>query len=49
LIIRTANYNLEDIIKIIAIRANTEGIKISGEALSYLGTVGHSCSLRYAV
>jgi len=26
LIIRTSNYNLEDIIKIMAIRANTEGI-----------------------
>lgn len=49
LIIRTSNYNLEDIIKILAIRANTEGIKITSDALSYLGTVGHECSLRYAV
>lgn len=49
LIIRTANYNLEDLIKIMAIRANTEGIKMTAEALSYLGTVGHDCSLRYAV
>jgi RuvB-like protein 1 (pontin 52) len=49
LIIRTGNYNLEDIIKIIAIRATTESIKISEEALSYLGQVGYDCSLRYAV
>lgn len=49
LIIRTANYNLEDLIKIMAIRANTEGIKMTADALSYLGTVGHDCSLRYAV
>jgi DNA helicase TIP49 (TBP-interacting protein) len=47
LIIRTSNYNLEDIIKILAIRANTENIKLSAEALSYLGTVGHECSLRF--
>jgi len=49
LIIRTSNYNLEDIIKIMAIRANTEGITLTADALSYLGTVGHECSLRYAV
>ena len=47
LIIRTSNYNLEDIIKIMAIRANTEGIKMTADALSYLGTIGHECSLRY--
>ena len=41
LIIRTSNYNLEDIIKIMAIRANTENIKMTPDALSYLGTVGH--------
>lgn len=49
LIIRTSSYNLEDIIKIMAIRANTEGIKMTADALSYLGTIGNECSLRYAV
>jgi RuvB-like protein 1 len=47
LIIRTSNYNLEDIIKIMAIRANTEGLKMTADGLSYLGTIGHECSLRY--
>jgi len=46
LIIRTSNYNLEDLIKIMAIRANTEGIKMTADALTYLGSVGHECSLR---
>jgi RuvB-like protein 1 (pontin 52) len=46
LIIRTSTYNLEDIIKIMAIRANTEGIKLTANALSLLGTIGHECSLR---
>lgn len=49
LIIRTSSYNLEDIIKIMAIRANTENIKMTADALSYLGSVGSDCSLRYAV
>jgi len=46
LIIRTSSYNLEDIIKIMAIRANTENIKMTADALSYLGSVGNDCSLR---
>lgn len=37
LIIKTVPYGLEDLIKILAIRASTEGIKLSTEALSYLG------------
>ena len=49
MIIRTGNYNLEDIIKILAIRATTENIKIAPEALSLLGNIGYECSLRYAV
>lgn len=49
LIIRTTNYNLEDIVKILAIRAATEGITLSQEALGYLGQVGNKTSLRYAV
>lgn len=37
LIIRTTQYNLEDVIKILAIRASTESIKLSSEALAHLG------------
>merc|ERR1712093_690354 len=37
LIIRTTPYNLEDIIKILAIRASTENIKLSSDALAQLG------------
>jgi RuvB-like protein 2 len=37
LIIRTTPYNLEDVIKILAIRASTENIKLSSEALAHLG------------
>lgn len=49
LIIKTIPYGLEDLIKILAIRASTESIKLSTEALSHLGQVGSNTSLRYAV
>lgn len=37
LIIRTAQYNLEETIKILAIRASTENIKLTSDALATLG------------
>jgi len=37
LIIRTTPYNLEELIKILAIRASTENIKLSSEGLAHLG------------
>lgn len=37
LIIKTTNYGLEELMKILAIRASTESIKLSPEALAYLG------------
>lgn len=46
LIIRTTNYNLEDLIKILAIRATTENIKLTADALAHLGAVGNKTSLR---
>lgn len=49
LIVRTLPYGLEDIVKIVSIRAQTEGIKLNQEALAYLGTVGVKTSLRYVV
>ena len=47
LIIRTTNYNLEDMIKIMAIRATTENIKLTADALAHLGAVGNKTSLRF--
>ena len=49
LIIRTLPYTLEEIVKILSIRAQTEGISLSEEALAYLGSIGTRTSLRYAV
>ena len=49
LIIRTTNYNLEDLVKILSIRAQTEGIELSNEALQLLGMIGNDTSLRFAV
>ena len=49
LIIRTLSYTMEDIVQILAIRAQTEGITISAEALAELGAIGQSTSLRYVV
>ena len=49
LIIKTTNYGLEELMKILAIRASTEGIKLSPEALAYLGEIGSNTSLRYIV
>jgi RuvB-like protein 1 (pontin 52) len=37
LIIRTTPYNLEELIKILAIRGSTENIKLSSDALAHLG------------
>lgn len=49
LIIRTMPYTLEEIVKILTIRSQTESIKIEKNALAQLGSIGTSTSLRYAV
>jgi RuvB-like protein 1 (pontin 52) len=49
LIVRTLPYTLEEIVKILNIRAKTEGIKITQDALANLGAIGTESSLRYAV
>ena len=49
MIIRTLSYNLEEVIKILAIRASTEGIKLSSDALAHLGSIGANTSLRYSI
>jgi DNA helicase TIP49 (TBP-interacting protein) len=49
LIIRTQPYKVEHIQFILKIRAETEGIKISDEALARLSMIGMETSLRHAV
>jgi RuvB-like protein 1 (pontin 52) len=49
LVIRNLPYTLEEVIQIVAIRAQTEGIAMSDDALATLGTIGSRTSLRYAV
>ena len=49
LIIRTMPYSLEEIVQIIAIRAETESISIESDALAAMGEIGANTSLRYVV
>jgi RuvB-like protein 1 len=49
LVIRTRPYGMEDVIRILAIRAHTEGLSLAEDALAALGEVGGRTSLRYAV
>ena len=48
LIIRTMPYNVEEIVKILSIRAQTESITLDEDALGFLGALGTRTSLRYA-
>ncbi|KAI7839819.1 hypothetical protein COHA_006440 [Chlorella ohadii] len=48
-IIRTQPYTLEEMVQILAIRAQVEGIALDEESLSYLGEIGEETSLRHAV
>jgi RuvB-like protein 1 (pontin 52) len=49
MIIRTIPYGLEEIVQIVAIRAQLEGITVQDEAFAYLGEIGERSTLRYAV
>jgi len=49
LIIRTMPYSLEEMVQIISIRAETEGILVQDDALAAMGEIGARTSLRYAV
>jgi RuvB-like protein 1 (pontin 52) len=46
MIIRTLQYSLAEIMHILSIRANIEGINIEEEALSHLAKTGTQTSLR---
>ncbi|KAL4457291.1 hypothetical protein ABPG75_012156 [Micractinium tetrahymenae] len=48
-IIRTQPYTLEEMVQILAIRAQVEGIALDEESLTYLGEIGEETSLRHAV
>ncbi|KAG2426106.1 hypothetical protein HYH02_014862 [Chlamydomonas schloesseri] len=48
-IIRTLPYTLSEMVQILAIRAQVEGIGIDEESLAFLGEVGERTSLRHAV
>ncbi|OWR50708.1 putative pontin [Danaus plexippus plexippus] len=48
LIIRTLPYNKSELLQILKLRANTEGISIDDEALTALSEVGANSTLRYA-
>ena len=49
LIIRTMPYALDEMVQIVAIRAETEGIEIDEEALALMGEIGARTSLRFVV
>jgi RuvB-like protein 1 (pontin 52) len=49
LILRTMPYSLQEMVQILAIRAQAEGIEVEEEALLFLAQIGARTSLRYAV
>lgn len=49
LIIRTMPYSLEEMVQIIAIRAEAEDLEVEPDALAAMGEIGARSSLRYAV
>ncbi|XP_022295968.1 ruvB-like 1 [Crassostrea virginica] len=49
MIIRTLPYSQEEMVQILKIRAQTEGIQIDDDSLSQLGQVGVQTTLRYSV
>uniref|UniRef100_A0A131XXE0 RuvB-like helicase n=1 Tax=Ixodes ricinus TaxID=34613 RepID=A0A131XXE0_IXORI len=48
LIVRTLPYSQEEMVKILRIRAQTEGIEVDEESLQELGEIGTRTTLRYA-
>ncbi|XP_067124670.1 ruvB-like 1 [Centruroides vittatus] len=49
MIIRTLPYSQEEMVQILKIRAQTEGIEIDEDSLQALGEIGSKTTLRYAV
>jgi RuvB-like protein 1 (pontin 52) len=48
-IVRTLPYSQEEVVQIVAIRAKTENMNISTEAIALLGEIGKNTSLRYVM
>ena len=49
MIIRTMPYSLQEIVQILSIRAQVEGITVDEEAYAHFGEIGVRSTLRYAV
>ena len=49
LIVRTEPYTVREMVAIVSIRARTEGVRLTEQALAALGEIGARASLRYAV
>merc|ERR1711966_311173 len=48
-IVRTLGYSVDEIVQVLAIRAQTEGLTMEQEAIELLGEIGQNTSLRYVV
>jgi len=48
-IVRTLGYSVDEIVQVLAIRAQTEGVEMEQEAVELLGEIGQNTSLRYVV
>lgn len=49
MIIRTLPYSQDEVVKILSIRAQIEGIKLDANSVEFLGEIGVKTTLRYAV
>merc|ERR1711937_18502 len=48
-ICRTLGYSVDEIVQVLSIRAQTEGLEMEQEAIEMLGEIGQNTSLRYVV
>merc|ERR1739847_60071 len=48
-IVRTLGYSVDEIVQVLAIRAQVEGLEMEQEAIELLGEIGQNTSLRYVV
>merc|ERR1712086_1133193 len=48
-IVRTLGYSVDEIVQVLAIRAQVEGLEMDQEAIELLGEIGQNTSLRYVV
>jgi len=49
MIIKTIPYNKEELLQILRIRSQVEGLSIEEEAIHYLADIGSNTTLRYAI